>query len=473
MLYDIFQLVNNRFVSVGWDIDDQGSVDKNTVVLKYRFGQKKKIPVKDGVAFFESTKFKIYDENILIDEDTRFENSVFLSNFRLDNAIDYTISFENCVFYNTNFEQVDFYKEIQFDSCRFFGDINFTKTTFHLDADFSNSSFYYPINFNRTNFKKWAIFDNCEFRENLVFLHTNIYEKLSLKVTIIRKSINLAYINLRNGAQVDSRNIKISWPNIPSTLVGFDLYKHKNKWKETPRHQDIQDTYRILKLEATANKDNTVALNHKQKEFEKYYLKLWWTKNLGNKLILFFDKNISNFGTSVVRVLLWFIAINLTLYLKYYFIFLYFFYTIIICEILGIIAQIGISTLRLRHYSIVTKFVANLIIEYRYLYVMYAILGYFMYKNLMPVEPEHYSFFESIYRSIISVTNNIVGFFKHLSNFFVDNSQWQSQINDFIGSFLPFSGLKDSLVHILVQTIINVSLLYQVIKSFRKYSRKV
>ncbi|API86776.1 pentapeptide repeat-containing protein [Francisella uliginis] len=353
------------------------------------------------------------------------------------------------------------------------GDICFKNAIFETDAIFSNSKFYSPINFDHTSFKGLAILDSCEFKENVVFLYTNIYETLSLRSTTFRRSLNLAYINLRNASKIESHDIKLAWKSIPSASIGYDLSKNENMWKELPKHKDIQETYRLLKLEAISKKDNILAIQFNQKEYEKHYLKLWWFKNIGNKFILFFDKNISNFGTSVLRVLLWFLAINLTLYLKYYYVFLYLLCIIVFCEILGLFIQICGYILRMKLDSFVSKFILNFIIEYRYLYFFYAILAVLVYKD-MTIKPEpQYGFFESIYHLTISAINNVVSFFKHLSNFFVDNDKWQDQLNGFIQSFLPFTDIKDSISELLLQGCVNISLLYQVIKSFRKYSKKL
>jgi len=473
MLYDLFQLINNRFISVEWDQDKKGNINKDVVVLSYRFGQKKKVSVKDNFAVFEDIKFKIYDENISISEDTDFKNCVFLTNAKLDKQQSNKVRFENCVFYNTSFEDIVFSEDTAFTNSRFFGQISFKSTKFLKDANFSGSGFYCPINFHNTSFDALACFDGCEFRENVVFLHTNIYDILSLKSTIFRKSINLAYINLRANSKLETYNIGLPWPHIPSANIGYDLCIDATKWRELPKHKDIQETYRLLKCQAVAKKDNVSAIHLNQKEYEKHYLKLWWTKNIGNKLILFCDKNISNFGTSVLRVMLWFVAINLTLYLEYYFIFLYLLYAIIATEVAGILTTSSANLLRIRFKSIFSKFVLNLIIEYRYLYVIYALLGFYIYKDFASVPQPDYTFFESVRNSLTSVSDSVLAFFEHLANFFIDNSKWQDQINGFLSSFLPFSGLKDSISHILVQTSVNISLLYQVIKSFRKYSRKV
>ncbi|API86777.1 hypothetical protein [Francisella uliginis] len=80
MLYDLFQLVSNKLISIDWCVDKNGEINKQYIVFKYRFGQTKKVEVKNGYAISKNIRFKIYDENIPIIENTEFENCIFLKN---------------------------------------------------------------------------------------------------------------------------------------------------------------------------------------------------------------------------------------------------------------------------------------------------------------------------------------------------------------------------------------------------------
>jgi hypothetical protein len=66
---------------------------------------------------------------------------------------------------------------------------------------------------------------------------------------------------------------------------------------------------------------------------------------------------------------------------------------------------------------------------------------------------------------------------EHLSSILLDNQKWRDQMNGFMSSMVPFAGAMDGLKGTLSQLVLHLGInsvfVYQIIKSLRKYSRKL
>ncbi|MFC4892587.1 pentapeptide repeat-containing protein [Pseudofrancisella aestuarii] len=313
----------------------------------------------------------IFTKKILINdldkiESVSFNNSLFLMNISLsgkyDGEYETRVNFSNSEFirgvhifsnlkeidllnscfreelgiYN-NYEMVSTKKSFRLHNCHFIksvflklGEINIdgplpyhiSDSIFYSEVDFRGSIFIDPIVFSRVEFKGSVNFAGVIFRQPVIFLYSKVYKNMIFRKTVFEKSLNLAYLYFLDDGCLDIYNINIknfdsgkglSWEN--SSI--FPNYKNTNqiKTKEIISDQDAKETYRILKKEALKQSDTISAIEFYKQECEKYYKSISKIRNFGNKFVLFFEKIVSNYGTSIIRSILSLIIFNFYYYL--------------------------------------------------------------------------------------------------------------------------------------------------------------
>jgi hypothetical protein len=89
---------------------------------------------------------------------------------------------------------------------------------------------------------------------------------------------------------------------------------------------------------------------------------------MGNKLTLFFEQNISFYGTSVVRAFLWFLAINYIIFTDSYILLEYFALIVAATEVSLMLLRMIKITLRISYSTSFTRFMI-MVLDYKYIVI--------------------------------------------------------------------------------------------------------
>tara|TARA_B110000977_G_C11057073_1_gene484491 strand:+ start:898 stop:1911 length:1014 start_codon:yes stop_codon:yes gene_type:complete len=326
-----------------------------------------------------------------------------------------------------------------------------------------------PTNFYRTVFREYVLIKYCIFFENTVFLNTYVYKKLLISRTNFKSSINLAHLILIDNGNIESYEVKLPSFGLPSSDISHNLDRNESAWKKTPHYKDVQETYRILKNISIKQGNNIEALDLYKQECQNLNRSLWWFKSMGNKLTLFFEQNISFYGTSVVRAFLWFLAINYIVFTDSYILLEYFALIVVTTEVALMLLRMIKITLRISYSTSFTRFMI-MVLDYKYIVIMISIIGYIIYLKYIEIMGPPMSSWDSLVQMFKDLS-------EHISSILLDNQKWRDQMNGFMSSIVPFAGAMDGLKGTLSQLVLHLGIdsvfVYQIIKSLRKYSRKL
>ncbi|MFT4694366.1 MAG: hypothetical protein ACI8TE_001279 [Francisella sp.] len=144
------------------------------------------------------------------------------------------------------------------------------------------------------NIYKNAIFRKAEFEDNVNFAYMNLVEGGYLETYGVN-------IGKNNNGFVAEKNYALDWDKIfkaKDNINGWEKESQNKTRSIMMSHRDAQETYRILK-----------------KECEHHYQSLeLWSKDFFNKLILWFERSVSSYGTSAGMAIIIFLLFNIIIF---------------------------------------------------------------------------------------------------------------------------------------------------------------
>ncbi len=216
--------------------------------------------------------------------------------------------------------------EIHINNCNFVDSCNYSNfitdkiNLFKVD----NSIFYIPFIFNKININKFLIKDSI-FKSNLDLSNSSFHEinfidskfedncyisdikfnsmdnkpfLFDINKCYFNKTVDFGGSNLIGGLKIE-RTFFLSEVNFKDCKI------NDNKTN--------RETYRLIKNSLDKNGDIIEANKYFVEEMKAYNREISWKKNPAEKLLLNFNKIISNFGSSYIRPLL-FIIISMIIY---------------------------------------------------------------------------------------------------------------------------------------------------------------
>ena len=373
-----------------------------------------------------------------------------------------------------------FFKKVYLKQTIFESELYFDNTEFKSMVEIYKAHIFKPVNFYRTVFRESVIIKYCLFMSNTIFLNTYVYKKLLIIRTKFKTSINLAHLNFVDNGSIETHDIKLPLFGLPSSDISYNLDKKQSAWKKTPYYKDVQETYRVLKNISIKQGNNIDALDLYKQECQNHNRSLWWFKDFGNKLTLFFEQNISYYGTSVTRAFLWFVAINYIMFTDSFAYIHYFVITVVAVELSQMLLRMLKIVFRISYSSWVTRLLV-LVLDYKYIAIIGSIIAYIIYLKYLDSLQVPTSTWESFKQLFVDMFMSVKDLGEHLSNIVLDHEKWQNQMggfmNGFVSSMVPFAStineLKGSISQLIMHLAINSVFVYQIIKSLRKYSRKL
>ncbi|QUE31910.1 pentapeptide repeat-containing protein [Francisella philomiragia] len=365
----------------------------------------------------------IFDVN---DISIEFSNCFFKDFFNIGQTskeyieFDVIISFKESIFIKGIYTKNRSFKEkiVIEKSIFFLGGISFVDSTFENTISLNESIFNERVFFENTNFNGKSVFERVIFDKFMDFRYVFFKENVSFREAKFNQGLNLARINVDAGAILDFYDI----------TVAKSSYEISNK--------EAQETARVLKYEAIKKNDSIKAVEHYKDECEYHYQSLKWSslKDFFDKLILCFERNVSSYGTNPYKTVLIFLGFNLLFTLN---------------EIRSLLILIV-------SFSLLILFEDIRDTSLKYDIKPDLKLFIYMIKIL------------AVYIILIIICVLAIGFFM----------LWVYS-NDLLYNFArilnPITSLGRDNISLLniIHLIINITLIYEVQKSFRKYSRKL
>ena len=224
-----------------------------------------------------------------------------------------------------------FKNQINFNSSVCIGKVRFFYAGFARDLFFSSTVFRGPVIFENNNFEGSFDLTKSHFLNDLIFKNSTIGAQLNLSQSVVMKdvffssridSLNLSrmrfdkenfrlylegskineIIYCESGEVYDESNEKISRNiiGLEKDILNIDIEKNIQS----------RETLSVLKKCFAATKNDIMALEFHKMEYEKHYRALNFRDNFQDKFLLFIEKYVSGFGTSVGISLSWFFVFN-------------------------------------------------------------------------------------------------------------------------------------------------------------------
>ena len=343
--------------------------ENNTLKFEYRFIDGKKLEKIENKFFDIKTinnshyiylddgcEYKIISNNEDVDKllnEKRFPNStfskyIFLLNYNStvfsNRVVDCPIDFGLSIFASPfNCHRSVFKKELYLNETIFLENVKIFDTTFEnvlwaIDSIFKKEfSFIESVVFGNTSLRRAFFFDTVNFEaseleketvlESAVFFN-NVYLNSSFK------SIDIKNLFLEENFILDMNLSKISKISFSEDVNAYfspaiDDFFLKNNLSyfigiSNLKEHNIsnRDTAVVLKNLALKNRDQISALKFNSLEYNKHYKSLKWTKkDISDKFLLLAEREVSNYGESIIKSVTVFILFNFSvfLYTKYVF----------------------------------------------------------------------------------------------------------------------------------------------------------
>ncbi|QIW10607.1 pentapeptide repeat-containing protein [Francisella sp. LA112445] len=369
---------------------------------------------KDSLLYFKNTIFRdiIKMQYSQYDSDISFEKSKFHKEVDLNIKSKFfgMLVFKDIKFYeNVSFSNSKFENRIILNGVTFKSNIDLSYTEFLDVIEFSSSNYFEKINLKNTKFHKDSIFEEATFNNHVDFRYTTFKENASFRAAEFKEGLNLARVNINNSAILDF----------------YDAEINGNKCSKEISIKDKQETYRILKHESLKKNDTIKAVEFYKEECENHYQTLKFkSRDFFNKLILGFEKYVSDYGTSAFKSLIWLVSINIA-------------FTI-------------------------------LVLLKPYLFSLFlSLFSVFLIGYLYSLDKQSSTLNKVVYFTFsIFVSYVILSF----GTFIYELLDWLTIKST---QFLAIKAFKGISLAMLIHIVINATLVYEIVKSFRKYSRKL
>ncbi|MBK2111657.1 pentapeptide repeat-containing protein [Francisella tularensis subsp. novicida FSC159] len=360
-----------------------------------------------------------------------FNNSIFKSIVKMQYANhEFSIYFENSKFLQESyfneiiklgklvFKNIEFHRDVSFNNSKFENITLFNSVTFKSNADLSYAEFFNIVDFFRSEFQK-IVTGGTKFHKDSIFDGATFDNLVDLKYTTFKENASFRATKFNRGLNLARVNIN------NSAILDFHDAKINNENSYQISLKDKQETYRILKHESLKKNDTIKAVEFYKDECESHYQTLkWHSRDFFDKFILAFEKYVSNYGISIFRSIVSLVLINI-MFVVLTLLKLYLFTT---CLFLLSIFFIGYLSSFDKHSSVLNKIVY---------FTLSIMMGYVILK--------------------LSI------FIYQILNYITLKST----------RFLSIEGSKGVSLATLIHIAINATLVYEIIKSFRKYSRKL
>ncbi len=398
-----------------------------------------------------------------------FNKAKFLDNVILGGSI-YEKGPEITFKEKAEFSEATFDKKANFNNAKFNDGADFREATFKRESWFSKAIFYKEANFYEaiflgeeeeeknidfkyTTFKEVAMFARAEFKNDAHFGVVNFYDRAVFAEAIFEKKLiferavfknlfdlyGIVY-NKENNKENKEKNFKLDLKGSDiATLSYYENLEYINEAEEKYNngilnletgHAENRETFNVLKNSAAEKKDNISALHFHTKEMEKYEKELNRSdKNGSDKLILWFEKTVSYYGTSIGRAttsLMFFNAFLIAVYCsgKFY------------------------SQPKFENINIIEIAIIFNILVFNYVVLCYTEIAEYV-KIIIS----------------ISISLLLLLYYALVYGIIKDVSVW--------GIIFPFKVSLECFTWIHAVSLVgNALLIYEVIKSFRKYSRR-
>lgn len=356
-----------------------------------------------------------------IPERCNFSHTSIEGNFNIESTVfakplKMTYTFLNGYMVARNAE---FKEYVTFNGTEFKGQIRFEDSQFKT-AYFRKCIMNAVTNFTRSKFNNGGYFQLCRFKDNVQFGHAEFKSAFNLFSCIFDKSIDL------NFAKINKLNLINTVYRDDFHFVGTDFGFAYNR-----------ETYRILKHENLKVNDSIKAFDFYILEMKKYLEELKNPNSLrrkrqdknkfSDKILLSFEKYASHFGSNPVLPTIWFLIVHyIATFLEKPNILLEQLHIIILTAIIWLIllfSQIVNKKKKIREILNDSALQSSIL--------LLLILGLLLFNDVV--------------KSILEVIK-----FKYEKNH---------------SSF--------TLLILFIKSIISYILIYEIIKSFRKYSRKI
>lgn len=255
--------------------------------------------------------------------DKKIKEFIKIQNNEVEYNLKY-IKFPNC-FFHLLFENQKIDKKIYFDHSEFEGKIVFQNKTFEEDISFQFATFrdgvyfYNQIifcneaNFMSVKFIKEAYFDNAIFKKKSIFTYSQFEDNAYLNDSTFENTLNLNKIHFKKS--LNASNMSFNIINLDGTLIetpfllGLSGYEKEQKVPLNKNHFANKESARIIKAHFEKAGNITEANKYFVIEQEKYIDDLWSDEKYEDKRItklipLYLNKWVSNFGTNWVRSIL-------------------------------------------------------------------------------------------------------------------------------------------------------------------------
>lgn len=253
-------------------------------------------------------KYSVLDDKVLHFYDTHLRHFIELQEAResIDLSFVSFIYFESQRFWRDN--TID--SKVIFDHCSFYGDTSFENTVFQKRASFSRSKFYSEI-----------IFDYCKFEDDINFNRTTFEENTFFTKCTFYKEADFSNTNFKQIADFsNSKFCTLNLINCYMRISNFNDIKHNNFIINKDAFTN-KETPRIIKSHYEKQNNITEANKYFRIEQDLYIRQLMnkdTEPNRFSKLFaLLFNKVVSDFGTN------WFRALVLIFLIGYLFTLIY------------------------------------------------------------------------------------------------------------------------------------------------------
>ncbi len=228
-----------------------------------------------------------------------------------------------------DFRGVEFNEKAKFSGATFTGEADFERATFKKKVIFLSTTFTKEARFSEATFTKEAIFFKATFTKKAKFTGATFIGEADFRLVTFTGDAGFSFINILESSSFDFRRaifdnkfiLNLS-PDEEETedkkfsVLFEDVFIEAKNFLFTSEIieylSDESDRYIFLNMKngALARQDNITALELHKREYDTHYryLKKHKKDNLLDFLLLWFEKGVSGFGTDILKSFSWFIA---------------------------------------------------------------------------------------------------------------------------------------------------------------------
>ncbi|MGL4392577.1 MAG: pentapeptide repeat-containing protein [Fusobacteriaceae bacterium] len=190
---------------------------------------------------------------------------------------------------NVDLSKMIFYKDLIFEGTQFRGKVNFYNTTFKKNVNFYYTRFFEDAHFSETTFNNTADFSVACFEKRAMFENFEA-EKGDL----------IFYYPFFKSGFYFSPEKEVKYLELDSLRKNENDFFKTTEEKYDKIKNASRQTWRLLKHIAIENHNKILANKLLRKEMSAYWKELKWY-DIGDRIILFFNKWSNNYGLSWVR----------------------------------------------------------------------------------------------------------------------------------------------------------------------------